>query len=64
MSDCPYLDSSHSMADLHYVCKAGTHPQKISSREISQYPCFTDKYLGCRRYPDQDGAGTEEAGEK
>ncbi len=56
MSDCPYLDSSHSMADLHYVCKAGTHPQKISSREISQYPCFTDKY--------QDGAGTEEAGEK
>jgi len=30
MSDCPYFDSSHSMADLHYVCKAGTHPQKIS----------------------------------
>ncbi len=56
MSDCPYFDTSHSMAVLHYVCKAGKSPQKISPEDADVlYPCFTDKYVRCQRYPDRKG---------
>lgn len=53
MSDCPYFDASHSMADLYYVCKAGTRQRKISTKDIDRYPCFEDKYIRCRHYPDK-----------
>jgi len=61
MSDCPYFDASHSMADLHYVCKAGNHKRKISTEDINSYPCFTDEYIRCRHY--QKGERAEETEE-
>lgn len=53
MGDCPYFDTSHSTADLYYICKAEAGQRKINSEDIKGYPCFTDEHTRCRHYPDK-----------
>lgn len=48
---CPYLESSHSVAKLHYVCTAVKGDWfEIRASDIDVYPCFTAGYKNCRHY--------------
>ncbi len=48
---CPYLETSHSRAILHYLCQAvGGKGLKIRTGDISNYPCFTTGDRNCKNY--------------
>lgn len=48
---CPYLESSHSEAVLHYVCEAvGESGVRIKSKDLNSFACFTAEHRKCKRY--------------
>lgn len=51
---CPYLDTTHSTAELRYLCKVLSPVLEIDPAEYEKYRC-RGYYSGCLRYQKRDG---------